>query len=241
MAKRTKAPPICAYALRLGKRFPKMSPSAYKVCITPTQAEALFGTTRPPKAIGCGVFACAFEHPSDGKVVKITRDPSDVAGLERGQGLQVPKLYASRTLKGTPKWVTPRPPKAGDRWPKHPTAYALTLERLRPLPEPAKTQWNQRIDYMRVLLAATPPPRTVGELARAVCVPSDDATCELRIRELNKISADLRARGIEWADIHAGNIGIDKNGRWKALDLGASPTKLRVQPPQLDQAGTARK
>lgn len=225
----------CAYALRIGKRFPKLSPSAYKICVTPTQAKTLFGTTDRPKALGCGVFACAYEHPSDPtKIVKITRDPSDVAGLERGQGLQVPKLYASRKLRGKPKWTTPRPAASGDEWPEHPTAYALTLERLQPLTGAEKARWDRRIHFMKLLQTTAPRITRIGELAQLACKSDDNPQeCQLRVRELNKIAADLLTRGVEWKDIHAGNIGVDANGRWKAIDLGASPTKLRRELPEL--------
>lgn len=235
MSKKVTTPNSCAYALRIGKRFPKLSPSGYKVCVTPTQAKTLFGTERKPKVLGCGVFACAYEHPSDStKVVKITRDPSDVAGLEQGQGLQVPKLFASRQLRGKPKWITPRVPTSNDSWPRQPAVYALTLERLQPLSPTEIRMWNRRIHFMKRLLKTDPTISKIGELAKSVCATAPDAQkCELRIRELNKISSDLRNRGIEWADIHAGNIGVDMDGRWKAIDLGASPTVLKRKPPLL--------
>lgn len=255
--------PACAYVLKLGRGFGNISPSGYEVCVTPTQALKLFGTTRRPKTIGCGVFACAFEHRDPAKVVKITRDPSDVAGLIQSQGLrQVPKLYDSHKLAGTPHWISPRKPTYKDTWPKEPTAYALTLERLQPLVGLEKARWNERIKRMALFQQAetqrkraiaagtntapekrgvattvkyTPP--TVGEMAEFACMTApawEVKSCQLRVRELNKMSADLLKRGVDWADIHAGNIGADKDGRWKALDLGNSPTTLKQEPPVLN-------
>lgn len=250
------AAPSCAYTLTLGKRHFRYAPSAYKVCITPTQAKTLFGTTEKPKPIGCGVFACAFQHSDPNKIVKITRDESDVAGLMQGQGLsQVPKVFDSRQLAGFPWWVTPRLRTENyQRWPHQPdAAYAVVVEKLRTLKGSEKSLWNKRIGRMRLFQqqaeyaagkaaregTPAPPPPTVGDMAKAVCPKApvrEVESCQLRVRELNKMSADLRARGIEWSDIHAGNIGLDKRGRWKALDLGASTTQLDQELPVLERA-----
>jgi hypothetical protein len=251
------AAPSCAYTLTLGQRHFKYAPSAYKVCITPTQAKALFGTLERPRPIGCGVFACAFQHPDADKIVKITRDPSDVAGLLQGQGLaQVPKVYKSNQLASRPWWTTPRQrTERYQEWPDRDelTAYAVVVEKLYTLTNAEKSKWNRRIGRMRLFQrqveraaqaaerqgAPAPPPPTVGDMAKAVCPkrPAAEAEgCQLRVRELNKMSEDLLARGIEWTDIHAGNIGADKNGRWKALDLGASTTQLETELPLLAQA-----
>ena len=262
----------CAYTLTLGKRHFKYAPSAYKVCITPTQARKLFGTLDKPKPLGCGVFACAFAHTDPDKIVKITRDPSDVAGLLQGQGLpQIPRVYDSHRLVGRPRWVTPRQRTSKWRqWPDDPEAYAIVVERLRPLTGNEKSTWNRRIQRMRlfqnaierrdveravasgpttVLLPSTPKAArerfTIGGMAKAVCPkrPAREAqSCQLRVRELNKMSADLRERGVEWSDIHAGNIGVDKHGRWKAIDVGASTTPLTTRLPALASArGYARR
>lgn len=37
----------------------------------------------------------------------------------------------------------------------------------------------------------------------------------------------LRAAGIVWSDIHSGNIGFDKRGKLKVLDLGLTKTELK--------------
>jgi len=255
--------PSCAYVLTLGKRHPELAPSSYKVCITPTQAQELFGSAAPPRPLGCGVFACVFPHKEPDKVVKITRDPSDVAGLLKGQGLaQVPKVYDSRKLVGQPHWTTPRMRLSKQQeWPDKPEAFALVVEKLRVLTGHEKSKWQQRIRRMhqfkreeeskRKIIAAgggnTAPAQpfaktkpyvrpTIGNMAKAICPKRpliEAASCSLRIRELNKMAADLQKRGIDWVDIHAGNIGIAKNGRWKAIDLGASTTPLDVKLPEL--------
>jgi hypothetical protein len=248
--------PSCAYVLTLGKRHFRYAPSAYKVCIMPTQAKKLFGTIEKPKPIGCGVFACAFEHSDPDKIVKITRDPSDVAGLIQGQGLpQVPKVYATRELASRPWWITPRRrTEQYQQWPEAPEgAYAIVVEKLRTLTSTEKSLWNKRIGRMRLFTKSAawaardaerkgepaPPPPTVGDMAKAVCPKKPEVearSCQLRVRELDKMSKDLRTRGIEWTDVHAGNIGADAKGRWKALDLGASTTTLKTALPVLERA-----
>lgn len=253
----------CAYILRLGKRHFKYAPSTYQVCVSPTQAKKLFGTVEKPKALGCGVFACVFPHADPDKVVKITRDPSDVAGLIAGQGAQVPKLYANFKLATPARWTYPRRrTERYQEWPDEPEPYALVLERLRPFQGAERRLWQQRIGRMvafkaradqaaraQAQRAAEPSqaptvrarvetwkPPTLRDMARAVCPrrPKAEAqSCELRIRELDKIYLDLQARGIEWSDMHAGNIGVDERGRWKALDVGATDTPLDTTLPEL--------
>jgi hypothetical protein len=251
--------PSCAYVLTLGKKHYKYAPSTYRVCVTPTQAKALFGTTTKPKTLGCGVFACAFEHKNPDRIVKITRDPSDVAGLLRGQGLpQIPKVYASHQLVGRPYWTAPRQRQhSWQEWPDRPEAYAVVVERLRTFTGVEASIWNKRIQRMRLYQKGIEDQEahrqtasgqvreqfTIGALATAVCPKrpvSEAKSCQLRIRELNKMSSDLRDRGIEWSDIHAGNIGIDKRGRWKAIDVGASTTPLTTRPAPLAGSRTRK-
>jgi hypothetical protein len=258
----------CAYSLTLGKKHFRYAPSAYRVCITETQAKKLFGSTEKPKPLGCGVFACAFQHSDPNKIVKITRDPSDVAGIMKGQGAQVPKLHAVHRLTSGVRWINPRRRTEDyQQWPEQPEAFAMVLEKLRTLTGAEKSMWQQRIRRMQRFVErekfkqeaaaghpstapgspSTPPrpsyqPPTLRDMAKAVCPrrPADEAaSCSLRIRELDKISVDLRARGVEWSDIHAGNIGFDKKGRMKALDVGASTTPLEEDLPEL--AGRRRR
>jgi hypothetical protein len=204
-------------------------------------------------------------HPKGDRIVKITRDSSDVAGLMRGQGLpQVPKVYQTYELLGQPWWTTPRKPvHQWQKWPVRPeAAYALVVERLVPLTGAEKSTWNKRIRRMLTFKADVDSRQkamsrsvslpfastqyaklpTIGKMAELVCPkrPTNEAqSCQLRVRELNKMSEALRTRGVEWVDLHAGNIGAGKNGRWKALDLGASPTRLETELPLLEQACSA--
>jgi hypothetical protein len=252
----------CAFVLTLGRRHFKYAPSTYRTCITPTQAKELFGSTDKPKPLGCGVFACVFQHADPMKVVKITRDESDVAGLLQAKDLaSVPKVFASHKLAGQPRWTNPRQRTHRlQQWPDRPEAFALVLEKLHVMTGAEKGKWNRRIrrwlhlraqdlEKLKLIAAgggATTPNAgtykpykrpTKAEMARKACPVSpkaESAKCEARLLELGKIVADLSAVGIEWTDVHAGNIGADDKGRWKAIDLGASTTTLDQEMPVLE-------
>jgi hypothetical protein len=252
----------CAYVLTLGRRHFKYAPSTYRTCITPTQAKELFGSTDKPKLLGCGVFACVFQHADPTKVVKITRDESDVAGLLQAQELTTaPRLYTHHKLAGQPRWTNPRArTHSMQQWPDKPEAFALVLEKLHVMTGAEKGKWNARIrrwmrlreqDHERRELVAAGTARTVpassaakpykqptkAQLAQRACPagPKAEATkCEARLLELGQIIADLRTVGVEWTDVHAGNIGADDKGHWKAIDLGASTTTLDEEPPLLE-------
>lgn len=256
----------CLYNLLLGKRHFRYAPSSYRVCITETQAAKLFGTKEKPKAEACGVFACVYPHKDPRKVVKITRDPSDVAGLLRTQGLaQVPQVSAHYKLASNARWTHFRQPtERYQRWTDTPEAYALVIERLQTLSSAERRKWNRRIrrmgDFIRQAdrernmaargssTAPSPHARTVAfkpptsaDMAKSVCPKrsSETASCQRRVRELDKMVDDLKAAGVDWTDIHAGNIGVDSKGRWKVLDMGASTTELEEDMPEL--AGLRRR
>lgn len=255
----------CLYQLSIGKRHFKYAPSTYRLCVTSSQATKLFGTTEKPKALGCGVFACVYPHADPDKVVKITRDESDVAGLIKGQGAQVPTLHAAHKLRTHVRWTNPRRrTERYQEWPDQPEAFALVLERLRPFTGAEKSLWQRRIGRMQEFVRADARKREAGaghaptapgkawatpyirptlrDMAEAVCPrrpKAEAASCSLRIRELNKIFVDLTARGVDWSDMHAGNIGVDKHDRWKALDVGAATTPLETDLPEM--AGARRR
>lgn len=276
--------PTCKFKLYLGKKHWRYAPSSYDLCVTPTQAETLFGGKKP-KAEGCGVFACVFPHKDPDKVVKITRDASDVAGLTRTQGLpQAPKMFARFQLASSSTWTHPKTKTfKHQEWPDQPTPYALVLERVRPLKGKERDLWNTRIKQMaefekeisdKAKLKATgtktlkpgiaktiraskntlPFAKTVkssgstspwtapmvAAMAKAVCPRGPgQAECQARVKELSDAIDALQSRGVTWTDIHAGNIGVGADGRWKVLDMGAANTPLDSMLPQL--AGTRRR
>jgi hypothetical protein len=232
----------CLYNLVIGSKHPRYAPSSWQTCISANQAKTLFGTETKPKPLGCGTFACVYPHRDPDKVVKITRDETDVAALYAGQDVDVvPKLYAGHRLAGRAFWRRYEPPRAqGSNWPRQPQAYALVLERLRPFTPTEKRKWSPRINKLvwrqRLTAAYNAEPMSDEALIAEVCPRKpgpNQEECRTRLAELQTIRDRLQDAGVNWTDVHAGNIGVDNEGRWRALDVGASRTPLDVDVPEL--------
>ena len=181
----------------------------YRVCLTPNQEQTLLGGKKIGKKIGCGVFACAYALGKS-KVVKFTRDQDDVAALLEAQPLGVvPKVYNVYKLKqgGTIKPHDEEVP-----------VFALVLERLKPLSVP-------RRKILDAVLYQTPDVVAGYSTREDVCGAAgpEASVCEQTV----DIAQKLKDIGIDWSDVHAGNIGIDRKGNVKALDLGVSQTELK--------------
>lgn len=209
----------CLALGRLSKNYPF---GQYEVCLTPTQRAKL----APKKKLGCGVFACAYDR-ADGKVVKFTRDSEDVAALIAAQKSGVvPKLYSVHKLG---KGSAGRRYKDGEPVP----VYAMVVEKLRTIP---KEQDDAQKLSDRIYAAVN---RAVvdGEGGPSDCNKRDggDTVCKT-VEAAERLK---RKTGITWDDAHAGNIGFDKKGRLKILDLGLTRTQLKEQPAVLE--GSDRK
>lgn len=202
--------------LRLGNRNYTWSPKGrYQVCLTENQQNVLFGG-KPKfegrKKLGCGVFACAYQPTAaSSKVIKFTRDASDVAALIEAQPTgAVPKLYRAFKLKQGGAWEQDGEP--------IPDVYAVEVERLKPMDKDMQREmWDGYVGE------AT---RTQQRCARAVYVDAQvfkkdkylRASCGVAdaVLALDKVGlTDLR-------DLHGGNMGYDKRGKLKILDLGLS-------------------
>lgn len=201
---------------------PMESRSGRVVCLSRTQWETL----RPGERLGCGSFGCAYERP-DGKVVKITTDPSDIAALRAAQGhRRVVKLYDAFRLRveGEPVW-------------------AGIVERLY---EP--TPWIQRLarqarpmrGYLRDGYERSTYkgpryrlPRMYKQWFHAGLCGQFDPTqspgerqsrrrCNAFVSDVIRVHEHLGRRGFNFFDVHPGNIGIAARGDWKFLDVGYS-------------------
>lgn len=229
----------CKFVLSIGKAHARYAPSSVKVCITPTQAEKLFGSDAKPKALGCGVFACVFQHKDPDKVVKITHDESDVAGLiaanMEGYGLSkaipAPKVFDKHALGSRAWWTKYKSPSAYFKpWATTPRAFALELEKLETLPPKEKKLWSRRLGVMK----------RENDLAK-ICPKRGDPYCVADVEALQDLRNDLADRGVDWTDMHGGNIGKTIDGLWKVLDLGASKTHLDEDLPVLEGARRKRR
>jgi hypothetical protein len=214
--------------LILGKKHARYRFGKYRVCLTENQKKTLFKKHGKGKKLGCGVFACAY-GTSPTRVVKFTRDPEDVAALLEAQPLKVvPKVHAVYTLK--------EPGESLDTGEEAPV-YALVVERLKPFQGDERAVIDSEIYKVPDMISIV----EKGEYASidAVCRAireEGDGECSSITQQTAEAAMKLKQAGIEWTDVHAGNIGLDKKGNVKILDLGVTGTQLREQPKILEGA-----
>lgn len=196
-----------------------------RVCLTRTQQQALFpGQAVLPDSIGSGIYGSAFPHDTD-RVVKLTTDPRDVANLTAAQGSR----YAVRVD------AVYRLPQGGRRGPHYDEStpvplFAVVAERLTKLPSEiryASRPWRVAEGVLREHAGRPTACKLVAMEA------SDTRLCE----DVVKAFVDLRRHGVEWEDRHGGNVGIDRHGNLKVLDMGAAPlpTGRVPAPPVLER------
>jgi hypothetical protein len=202
--------------LRLGNQHGGFSPKGrYQVCLTENQQRTLFGALDAQEAsrkLGCGVFACAYAKPkSRTKVIKFTRDASDVAALIQAQPSgAVPKLYRAFKLRQGGAWEQDGVP--------IPDVYAVEVERLTPLDKRLQREaWGGDRGYAERTrekcereLAMKPQAFKNDAYLRATCGVAD-AVIELDNAGISDLS-----------DLHGNNVGYDAKGKLKVLDLGFS-------------------
>jgi len=130
--------------------------------------------------------------------------------------------------------------------------YALVVERVKPFPRQADSVLK-KLPFDRMLndLEAHQGPRkkfSVSSDARfqvdARCAvghgPKPEAACKALLHGLVDTYEDLVRKGIVWLDVHPGNLGVDKHGRWKILDLGNSLIPVPGRPPVTALRGVRR-
>ena len=182
-----------------------------RVCLTPTQKATLF-KGKVPKQLGCGTQACVYEVPgSKTRAIKLTADPTDVAGLQQLQQTGVvPKVYRTFQLAKLYPSVSPRVYQDY-------AVFAVEVERLRPLSERDAEMYDElRSGHGR----------------------GDPRYAELEATQREVFRADQRLRdaGFRWTDDQGANIGFDRTGRVKILDVGYSEAQLQTNPTLLEGA-----
>lgn len=208
----TARPPVPPGCLAVGRGSYDYPGSPVNVCLTKTQRTTLF-RGQSPSTIACGTFACAYDHADQNKVVKITRDSEDVAGLVRAQdtGL-VPKVYKAYQLaQGGTNTANKTVP-----------MYGMVVQRLKPLSRAEQAAVWPHIDAMRYAASGL---LTIPE----ACMRPDSGVLPI-CEEVVTLAQKLHAKGIEWLDIHPGNVGRDQRGKLLALDLGQTSTPLGPLP-----------
>ena len=211
-------------------------------------------TLKPsPKAIGCGVYGCAYPQQGSDRVVKFTRDPEDVAGMKAMQDSgDAVKLYDSYRLRGVKG--------PGGRTLGKPV-YAVIVERLKPLgyedafyidqvfglvaksnavvgirsrtKTKAKTQKSLAPD---VLLALPGAKANIEAGCRYFVSKTRGARLDRCLKVANRaleITQSAARHGLWFTDTHAGNFGYNKSGKIIASDLGLTYAKFDKPPADL--------
>jgi len=237
MAKDSK---VCMVQRRLGHKTSGVPESgSYNVCLSANQVKTLFGKKNIGGNAGCGTFACVWPR-DDGKIVKITKDRDDIEGLMAAKGMG--RVVAAHKLYELPGAGTDR--KTG----KTIDLYAAVVEKLEPLKRVQRKAMAKPLEEARLIMLKraqahqgshkdfTTSSDVKDKIVAKACPRkgSQQKWCPGFIREFADLFTGLFQRGIAWQDAHTGNIGLDKNGKWKALDLGYSGTQRRTEIPALN-------
>jgi len=216
----------CRAQVEMGVLLPWHEGSGrYHVCLTSKQWATLF-PRGAGKKLGCGAFACAWARGENGTVVKITRDRDDVANMIQAQGhARVLKVYEAYALEGAGTSLERKT--KGRRVP----VYAMVVERVKPFPPASKGILKKLpLKQMEEDYRKRKVPRAKFAVSNATRFKVDAACdavtqkkpCQQLLHELVDTYEDLARQGIVWLDMHPGNLGTDREGRWKILDLGNS-------------------
>jgi hypothetical protein len=216
----------------------------YRICLSRNQVRTLFRQPSMDRAeadrrrLGCGSWACVWDR-SDGTVVKVTRDPEDVAAFQAVKGLpHVVKAYEFFSLPGCCE---------DEKTKKQVKAWAMVLEKVNPIP-PKYEDWikhkfcrarlSLRLDVARQKSQKTPKEkfkvsRMTRDKIKNACTEvesGDQAACNAFGKSLMTTFERMYHRGVDWIDMNENNIGMDNRGRWAALDLGMSDVPLSQRP-----------
>jgi len=171
-------------------------------------------------SVGCGSFGCVY--PVEGRpdvVCKITGDSSEAAAALAvlRSGRKLPHLVdytCAYGVRGAPMW-------------------ALLMERLQPLSaEERRFIAGSENDFD----AAADPEFGPGANAEAQAVMEGRARRMLgengvrQARGLVQTVKDLRRLGVQYHDLHRGNVLRDARGTWKIIDLGVSIVPTQIAP-----------
>lgn len=220
----------CAVEVTAGK-----NPRTF--CFSTQQYKRLF-RNRPPKLVGCGKYACAFEGPEKDTVVKITTDVTDVRGLLKARGskhvVQAYKFF--RLPESTVQWKTRAPDEAG-------RPYAMIIERVTPLGPRYNNIWYCL--HSAFYQAQRSPDGTYTDYCcaqgkKSIKTPRP-AGCRKVVLGLVAAVRAMRAQGMNWTDMHPGNIGWTKQGKLKVLDIGNRASAGPIPLPPLMAGARYRK
>lgn len=218
--------------LRLGNKHFRYG-GAYRVCLTANQEQKLFDNKRTKlRKLGCGVFACAYEAPTPNRVIKLTRDPEDVAALLKAQktGVVAEVYSVFKLAQGgrTDKFTDPMTMRTIE---PHPVdVYAMEVERLRPVPADEREIVQNELFQLQDALDNAPLDKACQQVAKMNARNGEPGGCTQAQKDVLAAIRKLAKLGIKWSDFHTGNFGYNRNGKFRVLDLGVSKTKLEHEP-----------
>lgn len=189
--------------------------------------------------LGCGKFACAYEADGTPGIVKFTADGADAAAWQH-------VLAAGKYPVGLAETFCVEALDLGEDYPQ---LFMVVQEQLEPLYADEEVlvdgplahavsiyhTWED-LDQARATLA-----RSIQSLPNDFVLGEDGEETEEELEEGRQALHDrlgvileaahwLRARGIEWHDVHSGNIMMNHLGDLKIVDLGYGRVPLTAVP-----------
>jgi hypothetical protein len=170
---------------------------------------------RMGRKLGCGSFGCAFtDRDHANRVIKVTGDPTEVAAAARviearNAGARLPavvKFYSVAAVRNTDLFI-------------------VVQERLLPLKRNEYRMIEEHADAIYDAGLGSAPDRRAlaGHLAAQYRVSRSV------LRPLLDVFEQLSAIGVEYHDLHEGNVLRTKAGGLRVIDLGISRSKpIRV-------------
>jgi len=227
----------CAFEREAGRDIQQpYNTGRYRICLSQTQRDELFGNKRTPKLLGKGAAANAYDV-GGGKVVKITRDPDDIAALVAAKGIRhVVKTHKIYELVNAAVDLQ-------DDVYEPLRVWAVVAEKLEPLDDDYESLVNRvPVDYLVQHYTAArgsaivPGSYTIGDDMRRrmksyACDSDNGTACRKFMTEYLDTFQALGRRGVVFQDAHPGNFAQTRAGKWKIIDLGLSDTQMA--PPSL--------
>jgi hypothetical protein len=208
--------------LRVGHGNPEIKVQERVICPTEAQEEFIDAQRR----IACGVFACAYER-SDGKVAKVTQDPTDIYNLQVGQEHpHVVKLYDAREIPNQHDPEHKFYVAITEKLEQPPWEMQAALRRMRPALKILDRAWEKHSHGSKYRVEEDDRERFID----GTCGNGGPLECRRLAEGVVELHEFYGRKGIRMLDLHPGNFGVDATGKWKVLDVGFSKTRTPKVP-----------
>lgn len=162
------------------------------------------------KKLGCGTFGCAYlDADNSHRVIKITGDPSEASAaarviVARSEGHRLPavvRFFSVRAVLDNPLFVI-----------RQERLIPLARRQFEMIAENADAMYDTAYDSDAAQVALARTLERKYRVAAALTLP------------ILRTFRQLRAIGVDYHDLHEGNVLRDAAGRFKIIDLGISRT-----------------